>query len=135
MTTNKRNIFCRLEWNILHKTRVSLPDACKKIKNSTCLKGKKFKNFHKKAYGNCREKLIQSTNKIADLKNDHTRLVNWAFKCRFVKKKLPEIWLWPRVGKFIVKFHRIDVLDAMARSSLVLDTPNICGFSRFGLRC
>ena len=43
-----------------------------------------------------------------------------------LKKNLPQIWLWPRVGKFIVKFHRINVSDAMARSTLALETPNEC---------
>ena len=35
---------------------------------------------------------------------------------------------------FIVSFHRIDALDAMMRSSLALDAPNSCGYSRSELR-
>ena len=41
-----------------------------------------------------------------------------------LQKKLPHSRLWPRVGIYIVNFHRISVPDAMVRSDLMLDAPN-----------
>ena len=44
---------------------------------------------------------------------------------QFAKIILPQFWLLPNIGKFIVKFHQIDSLDAMVRPWLALDTSNI----------
>ena len=43
-----------------------------------------------------------------------------------LQKKIASILTMPRVGEIIAKFHQISVPDAMARSDLVLDTPNFC---------
>ena len=40
------------------------------------------------------------------------------------QKKLPHNRLWPRLGIYITNFHRINILDAMVRSDLMLYTPN-----------
>ena len=43
-----------------------------------------------------------------------------------LQKKLPQIQLQLRVGKFIVKFLRIDAPNAMVRYALALDAPYDC---------
>ena len=52
-------------------------------------------------------------------------IANRAFDCQFAKK-LSHNRLWPRVGICIANFHRISVPDAMVRSDLMLDSPNLC---------
>ena len=49
-----------------------------------------------------------------------------------LQKKLPHNRLWPRVGIYIADFHRINILDAMVRSDLMLDTPNFCDTLELG---
>ena len=46
------------------------------------------------------------------------------------KKNLPHDQLSPKIGEFIVDFHRIGSPDAMVRSVLALDAPNFCVYSR-----
>ena len=58
--------------------------------------------------------------------NNHTKIVNPSFRCQFAKKKLPQDWIWPRVGNFIADFHRINIPNSMARSDLALNTHNLC---------
>ena len=41
-----------------------------------------------------------------------------------LQKQIAAILTMPRVGKDIVKFHRIDASDALVRSTLALDTLN-----------
>ena len=53
------------------------------------------------------------------------KIANWSFGCQFAKK-IASILTMPRVGEIIVKIHQISIPDAMARSDLVLDTPNFC---------
>ena len=48
------------------------------------------------------------------------------------QKKLPQNWLWPNIGKFIVDFHWINILDAILRFALALDTPNLCSTLNLG---
>lgn len=56
------------------------------------------------------------------------------YRSEMIIPNLPQFWLWPNIGEFIVNLHWIIVLDEMARSDLALDalddsdTPNLgCG--------
>ena len=49
-----------------------------------------------------------------------------------LQKKLPHNRLWPRLGICMADFHRINVLDAMVRSNLMLYTPNFYNISEPG---
>ena len=114
------------EYGIFYaEAKVWPPGSCKK-KFSAGLKGRFFFKIQIwKLQINCRSSRYEIIN-YTDLKNDHTKYYKLGLQVPVCKKKLPQIWLWPQVGEFIVKFYWIDTLNTMARSALALNAPNDC---------